>query len=326
MTTTTTSTNALEYSGAYIEREFLERAQLQLRYDVGAQRRPIPANSGKVIRFVRYTPLTNTPSDVVVTDEVTSNEMAMTDAAVSATVALYSGWVPYSEFYDLTTEMGVNGVMEHVAVLAQQAGETIDNLIRDELDGGGTTAYANQKSAATDVAATDTLDGADVRKAFSDLEIAKAPKFNMGRFMGYQAIIPTAVAHDLRGNSEWLDANTYVDTSLYKGGDLGSLHGVMFTSTNNQVIGADAGSGNVDLYTTFFFGREAYGTTDLLNQPVSLYPGTSQVIVNSPNDINVSNPAGLKGTIAWKAYFVAKVLNSAWLYEVKSASSIGANS
>lgn len=325
MATTTTTTNALEFAGAYIEKSFLERAQLMLRYDVGAQRKQIPANSGKVVRFVRYAPLTSAPSDIVVTDEVTSNEFAITDQAVSATVSLYSGHVPFSEFYDLTTETGVNGLMEHVAVLAQQAGEGLDTVIRDELAGGGTVDYVNNVAAASDIATSDTIDGADVRKAFSDLELAKAPKFVIDRFMGYQAIIPTAVAHDLRGSSEWLDANTYVDNSLFKGGDLGVLHGVRFTTTNNQVIEADAGAGNVDVYTTFIFGRDAYGTVDLLNQPASLYPTGSQVMVSQPSDISVSNPAGLKGTAAWKAYFTAKVLNSAWLLELKSASSIGAN-
>lgn len=322
----TTATLANEYSSAYIEKSFLERAKTDIKYAAGATVKQMPGNSGKTVQFVRYTPLGATPSDVIVTDEITSNEVNMTDTAITATVSLYSSFVKLSEFYDLTTETGANGLLEHIDVLAQNMGETIDNIIRDELAGGGTTSFANGVAAATDVAASDTLDGADVRKAFSDLAIAKAPRFALGSgFTGYRAIAPVAVIHDLRGSSEWLDANTYVDTTLYKNGTLGMLHGVEFVETNNQVIEADAGASAVDLYTTFFVGKESYGTIDLANQPVGMFADGGQVSVHRPDNSSTDNPAGLFMTASWKAYFVAKVLNSSWVLEVKSASSIGAN-
>ena len=41
----------------YYDKVFLERAELALTYDVGAQSKNLPLNSGKVVYFNRFSPL-----------------------------------------------------------------------------------------------------------------------------------------------------------------------------------------------------------------------------------------------------------------------------
>lgn len=295
----------------YYDKVFLERAKLTLVYDVGAQVKKIKRNMGTTVKWNRMTPLAVATTPL--TEGTTPSAVAMTTTVVSATAVQYGNWTQTSDIYELTSIDA--GLKEEVEIMGQNAGETIDTLIRDEMDGGGTVQIVNSVDL-TAVAATDTVDGVEIRKARRQLMVNKAPRFADGHYMG---IIPTSVVADLRGDSEWLDAHRYVTPENIKNGEIGRLHGVRFVETNNEMIAADAGAGNVDVYSTFIFGANAYGTVDLAGQ------GGPRVIVKNPGSQDTSNPLDLYSTVGWKAYFVTKVLNSAWLIELKSASTFGAN-
>lgn len=296
----------------YYDKVFLERAKLTLVYDVGAQVKRLARNMGKTVKWNRMTPLA--VATTALTEGTTPSAVAMSTTAVTAVAAQYGNWTQTSDFYELTSIDA--GLKEEVDVMGQNAGETIDTLIRDELDGGGTSQIVNSLAASA-VTATDIIDGVEVRKAVRTLKVNKARTFGDGHYYG---IIPVSVAADLRGDSEWLDAYRYVTPENIKNGEIGRLHGVRFFETNNEMVSADGGSGNVDLYTTFIFGANAYGTVDLAGQT------GPRVIVKNPSASDTSNPLDLYSTVGWKANFVCKVLNSAWLIELKTASTFGSNS
>lgn len=306
-----TTTGLSEHMSIYYDKRFLERAKLMLRYDVGAVVKPLPQNSGKTVYWNRMTPLA--VATTALTEATNPSDVDMSSTIVSATIAEYGKWTKVGSLYE-TTSIDV-GLREHVDVHAQNGGETLDTLIRNELDGGGTSQIVNSL-ALTAVTATDTIDGFEVRKAVVTLKKNKAMPFENGYF---RSIVPVSVAQDLRGDSEWLDAYRYTNTENIQNGLLGRLHGVEFFETNNEVVDADAGSGNVDIYTTFIFGANAYGTVDIGT-------GTEPMIIyKRPDSSDTSNPLNMFSTVGWKANFVAKVLNSAWLIELKTASSFGAN-
>jgi N4-gp56 family major capsid protein len=295
----------------YYDKVFLERAKLNLVHDVGAQVKRIARNMGTTVKWNRMTPLAVATTPL--TEGTTPSAVAMSTTAVSATAVQYGNWTQTSDLYELTSIDA--GLKEEVEVMGQNAGETIDTLIRNELDGGGTSQVVNSKAVSA-VTATDILDGVEIRKAVRALRVAKAPMFGDGMYMG---IIPVSVSADLRGDSEWLDAHRYVTPENIKNGEIGRLHRVRFVETNNEMIGSNAGSGNVDVYTTFIFGANAYGTVDLAGQT------GPRIIVKNPSASDTSNPLDLYSTVGWKANFVSKVLNSAWLIELKTASTFGAN-
>lgn len=305
------TTGLTDHMSVFYDKVFLERAKLALVHDVGAQVKKISRNMGATVKWNRMTPLAVATTPL--TEGTTPTAVAMSTTAVSATAVQYGNWTQTSDFYELTSIDA--GLKEEVQVMGQNAGETIDTLIRDELDGGGTVQIVNSLDL-TAVTATDIIDGVEVRKARRALFLAKAPRFPDG---SYRAIIPTSVAADLRGDSEWLDARRYTDASQILSDEVGRLHGVRFIETNNEMVAADAGSGNVDTYTTFIFGQNAYGTVDLAGQT------GPRVIVKNPSSSDTSNPLDLYSTVGWKANFVSKVLNSAWLIELKTASTFGTN-
>lgn len=314
----TTTTGLTPEMGKYYDKVFLERAQCVRVYDVGATKKPVPMNMGKTVSFTRRTPLVSTVASAQVTDEITSNAVDMTSTSVTAAVQTLAKHTAVSELFELTS-IDVR-LQEHIEVHAQNAGETLDTFIKDELDGGGTSQLVNSAAAVSAIAASDTLDGVEIRKARATLFNNKAPFFMTGPFQTYRAIVPGDVAHDIRGDSEWLDATRYTDAQNLRSGQLGILHGVEFYETNNAEVTADAGAGNVDVYTTFIFGKDAYAEIDINGASAPI------VSVKRPGASSTDNPNNLFSTVGWSSHYAAKVLNSSWLLEVKGASSIGANS
>ncbi len=305
------TTGLTDHMSTFYDKVFLERAKCVLVYDVGAQVKKIKRNMGTTVKWNRMTPLAVATTPL--TEGTTPSAVALATTAVSATALQYGNWTQTSDLYELTSIDA--GLKEEVEIMGQNAGETIDTLIRDELDGGGTVQLVND-TAIGSIVATEILDGVEIRKARRALFLAKAPKFADNY---YRSVIPTSVAADLRGDSEWLDARRYVDTSDILSDEIGRLHGVRFIETNNEMVAADAGAASVDIYTTFIFGQHAYGTVDLAGQ------NGPRVIVKNPSSSDTSNPLDLYSTVGWKANFVSKVLNSAWLIELKTASSFGTN-
>ena len=180
----------------FYDKVFLERALLSLRYDFGATTKTMPLNSGKTIYFNRMTPLA--VQTTALTEGTTPAAISMSSTIVSATIAQYGTYTAVSDAFAL--ESIDVGLKEHVSVMAQNAGETIDTLIATELSANATVQYANAKSALSSVAATDTLSGAEVRKAVRTLKKNKARMFPEGMF---RSIVPASAAYDLRGSTEW---------------------------------------------------------------------------------------------------------------------------
>lgn len=302
MSAQSTTTTLSQEMSIFYDKVFLERAMLALRYDYGATKKTMPLNSGKTIYFNRMTPLAvqTTP----LTEGSTPAAISMSSTIVSATVAQYGTYTAVSDMFAMTS-IDV-GLKEHVSVMAQNAGETIDTLIAAELSANATAQYGLSVASLSAIAASDTLTGAMVRKAVKTLKVNKARMFPEGMF---RAIVPAAAAYDLRGNTEWQNSLIYTDASDYKKGVLGSIHGVRFVETNNQV----SESSTVTVYSTFVFGDGAYAMLNLEGQPAQ------HIFYKIPGANDTSNPLNLYSTVGWMAYFVAKMLNANWCIAIKTA-------
>ena len=85
--------------------------------------------------------------------------------------------------------------------------------------------------------------------------------------------------------------------------DAGDTKGTMYSTT-----GTDA-----DVYPLIVIAKEAYGLVPLKGKeaikPMVLNPGTP----------SKSDPLGQRGYVSWKAYFVAVILNDAWMTRIECA-------
>ena len=284
---------------------FLERAKFMLRYDVGADTKVMPRNSGKTVYFNRFSPLAvqTTP----LSECTTPTALDMTTTIVSATIAEYGGYVKACSLFELTSID--ENLLEHIDVIGQNAGETIDTLIRDTLAACGTVQLANGKSSITAVATSDVVTGQEIRKAVKTLSVNKGYRFSDGF---WKSIIPSQSVYDLRGNSEWLDAYRYTDATAIRNGECGTLHGVRFYETNNPYVQSGSGASSADVYSTFVFGAHAYATIKLDGQP------GNRVIVKQSGAQDTSNPLDMYGTVGWKAFFASVCLNSNWIVQIEA--------
>ena len=100
----------------------------------------------------------------------------------------------------------------------------------------------------------------------------------------------------------------YTDPTQLKAGIVGKLHGVEFVETNNGMTVAST----VTVYETFVFGKNAYGTVSLDNQP------GNRIYVKTPGPQDTSNPLDIYSTVGWKAFFGVKTLNASWIISIQT--------
>lgn len=298
----------------YYDRVFLTRAMIELRHDFGAQVRPVPMNAGKSIVWNRFTPLAVVTAALSEGANPTATDMTGTN--VSATLAEYGAYTLVSSLYSMTSIE--TGLKEHIEVHGQNAGESIDQLIRTELASNATAALAQFPSGAaaasnfSTIHTTDTLTGLEIRRAVRTLKAAKGQKFDNGLYRG---IISSQVAMDLMGNSEWLDAHRYTTSDAIERGVVGKLHGVEFVETNNGYFltsgGFSTSATNVsNVYFSFILAKNAYGVVNLASI------SAPKVYVKNPGGNSTDNPLDLFSTVGWKMPFACKTLNATWVVSI----------
>lgn len=293
-----TTTGLTQVMQTYYDKRFLDRARAELRYDFGAQVKDHKMNMGKVVRFTRFTPLAL--ATTALTEGTDPSAVDMTATNVDATLAEYGNYTIVSSLFSATSID--DNLAEHVDIHGQNAGETVDAIIRNVLSAGATAQIVGGK-ALTAVAATDTLTGLEIRKAVRTLKTNKAQRFENGYFRG---IIQPYSSMDLMGNSEWLSAYQYTTPENIQRGVVGRLHGVEFVESNQGSTEAST----VTIYHNFVFGKNAYGIVRLesMKDPkVYVAQGVTQ-----------NNPLNLRSTVGWRMPFAAVVLNANWVICVKT--------
>ena len=221
----------------YYDRRLIARALPTLLFSKFAQRRSIPKHGGKTIEFRKFASLG--VSKTALTEGTPPAGQSLTVSAITATIDQYGDGIKFSDIVRTTT---IDPILEETTdLLAEQAAESIDELVRDVLVAGTSVQYWDgsraNRLAITD---TDTLNVDAIRRAVLTLQLNRARKIN-GM---YHAIIHPRQAHDLQGEAEWIDAQLGGErTGRVQDGSLGSLYGVKFWVTDKvSVVGPGTGS------------------------------------------------------------------------------------
>lgn len=299
MAVQTTALLSAEVS-TYYERVFLARSEAARIYEQGAQMKSQPVGEGKVVNFTRYTPLA--VATAALSEGANPSETDLTASTVSATLAERGSSAKIARFLSTT---GIDrGNKEKIEVFGYNMGLSLDTLTRDELVTGGTTQLAGAKSNITAVAASDVLSASEIKKSVRTLLSNNAMTYDDGFFVGK---IQPYTWYDLMGDSTWVNAKTYSDVrDLYRG-EAGELFGVRFIKSNN----GHTTSSTVTVYSNIIHGKESFGCLDLATDSPKLY-------IKTPGPSDTSNTADRYSTIAWAGSYVAKVLNSTWVINVKT--------
>lgn len=294
----TTGTLSPEVS-TYYEKVFLDRAEYELVLKEGAQMRTHPANEGRTVNFTRYSPLT------IITDPLGELSNPVTCAITACTVAMTLSEYGLTTIHSkLLTLVSIDsGMKEKVELVGQNMGESLNRLVRNELQNG--TAYYGNGHHVASFTAGDTLDACDIRQMTKALELAKAKPYKDGMYMGKTDPISK---YNLIGDATWVNAKTYSAVKdLYKG-EMGELYQVRWLLNKDVSSGTEAAStasSTTVRYYTYVHGDNAFGCYDLAQDKPRLYI--------LPNQVDSNSPAGRVSYISWAGSYATKLLNSDWV-------------
>lgn len=296
-----TTTSLSQEIKTYFERRFLKRAQNYLVHEEGGQKRTHEGNEGKTVRFTRYTPLA--VSTTPLSEGVNPSEVDLTASNVDVTLASYGTTVKVSRFLSITSIDERDN--EKIDVVSENMGRLLDTLVRNEMVSGATVQFANNKAALSDIAASDVLSAAELRKAVRSLEQNGAWQYE-GRASWIGKVQPYT-KFDFTGDTTWENAATYSNVEALYRNELGIMHGIRLLLTNNGYTE----SSTTTVYSNLVHGKDAFGTVNLAGDPPQLHivPHTS---------IDSGNPAGRFGLISWAGSYACKTLNGNWLINIKT--------
>lgn len=307
LTTTATLSPTMQ---TFYDKNMLQYAKDTLAYDQAATKKSLPANSGKTIQFRRWVPFNALTAPL--TEGTPPDGQTLSQNELFATIAQYGGYVTVSDLLDMTALDPV--IAGATRLLGEQAGLSLDTLIRDQLATGTNVIYANGKTSRSQLAAnTDRISTEDFARARRFLKKQKAPEIRRGNRGHYMAFLSPDTEYDIFKDEMWRDVSKYQDSSKLYNGEIGTWYNIICVMTTNPTVFTGAGASGADVTATYICGSDAYATIDLSG-------GNLRTIVKPKGSAGTSDPLDQISTVGWKVGgFVAKILNQSWLVRVESA-------
>ena len=235
-TTNKAGNNLTPEMKSYYDRALIRFASPKLVHAQFGQQKPIPAGNGKTIEFRRFSPLPKALTPL--TEGVTPKGNTLNVTTVESTVEQYGDYVTMSDMLTLASVDSV--ISETQNVLGDQAGRTLDTVIREKINAGTNVQYGNGKAdrnllvgGDADAEKNDYLSVAAVKRAVATLKRNNAAPFKDGC---YVAIIHPDVANDLTNDPEWKAIKQNVDPEDWYKGAIGKIHGVVFVESTEAKI------------------------------------------------------------------------------------------
>ena len=297
----------------FYDKVLIREAQAQLVHAQFAQKRPIPKNGGKTIEFRKFSSLPKALTPL--TEGVTPNGKKLEVTDLTATVEQYGDYVVISDMLDLTAIDNV--IVEATQLIGQQAGLTLDTVVRNVLAAGTNVNYCPKigsggaETAVTsrsDLDATCKLTVKQVQKVVAKLRANNIPTID-GSYVG---IIHPYVAYDLMRDPEWMDVHKYSDPENIYVGELGKVGGVRFVESSEATIffgsGCPTGLG---VFATIFLGANAYGDTEIEG-------GGLETIIKQKGSAGTADALNQRASVGWKATKTAERLLENAIVRVES--------
>ena len=310
-----TNTDLTPEMRIFYNKALIELATPKLVHGQLAQKKPIPANGGKTIQFRKFEPLA--PALTPITEGVTpaGNKLAVT--AFDATVDQYGDFVEFTDMIDLTAVDPI--VTQALKLLSDQAAKTLDTLTREEIASNDRAIFSSKVSASgeeTAVQGRSALDATaklkvkDILKAVAMLEGHDVPKYDGEN---YVAIIHPYAVFDIMNDTSWEDIQNYATPENRLKGEIGRIGGCRFVKSSLAKIWKDDTTPEgVAVLGTTILGADAFGETEITG-------GGLETIVNQVGSSGSADPLKQRGTVAWKATHVAKILVDTYMIRIESA-------
>jgi len=298
----------------YYDRLLLMTAYPQLIHTKFAQKRILPEKEGDTIVFRRYARMSTVPVPLV--DGVSPPGAALSATNISARVDFYGNFVTITNQVELTVEDRV--LNEAARLLAQNLGQTIDEVTRDVLASTASTlACSNGVNGNTPTELTKAdIDAAVFQLLGNDAEMIS--EVVVGRdafgtapvrpaFWGY---IDTALLDDLEAVSNFVHSAQYPNQQSVLDAEWGTTGNVRWLYTSVGSVSAASPA----VYDNFIVGKEAYAVVHLGSE-------SGQFYVEPLGSAGSADPLHQRGTVGWQHPFVSRILNDAFMLNLQATHS-----
>ncbi len=288
----------------FYDKTLLKNVKANLVHNQFGQVRNIPKNGGKTIQFRKYVPFAKATTPL--TEGVTPEGSKLVMEEKFASVKQYGDFVALSDVLTMTAID--RHIVEAQKAQSVQSAETLDTITANYLNSGTNVYYCGEKLSRSELTPTCVLTVKDVRKIVRCLKQNKARKINGT----YIAIAHPYVLYDLKNDTEWQNVKTYADPKDWYNGEVGKIEGVRFLETTEAVMFVGEGKDKCNVFSTLFFGEDAYGRT-------SVEGGGLKTIVHPAGSGGTADPLDQRSTVGWKAIHTACILQDAFLVRCESS-------
>lgn len=239
-------------------REILYEAQPKMRFaQFAKERRDLTAQPGETVRFTKFNSIDRGGK---LDEGKPLDEKKMSDTEVSLTVTEYGNAISVSEKAIQTSLHDV--LTEGAKLLGNDMATVLDSELRDTALSTTNIVFPNDHDATT-YNTGDTFDPETIRAAVETLSTNNTPRFDGEYFI---CIAHPHQLRQLRGETDWIQAHQYNNTTEIYRGEVGMYEGVRFIETTQMpyYTGGDAqtkfGLTNaVETWQAVMFGENAYG-------------------------------------------------------------------
>lgn len=311
-----TTTTVPQAVNTYYDRKMLKKARPLLVHAKWAQIRDIPRNSGDSIRFRRYALLSVSTDPIVEGVTPTLDTLSITN--VDATVQQYGRGFMLTDKLLFTTLDPV--LLEVADILGQNAAETLDAIVAAEMSTTTTIQYASTASSNVTVTSAMKITKTEIQEAVRTLKNNKVAKltsmvspssgFNTSPIDAtYIGLVHPNTTFDLKNITGFIRVEEYGQRVAMEG-EVGALDEVRFIETTLAKVYTAAGASSIDVYGTLIFGADFYAVSRISGESM-------KNIVEGPG--GNADPFRQRQTSAWKATFVATILNDAFGLSLRHA-------
>jgi N4-gp56 family major capsid protein len=227
--------------------EFALRAEPLIRSvaDKRPARQAMPGQTVVLQKYVDLDAVTSTLTETTDPDAVALT----TPTSVTVTLNEYGNAVLVTRALELFSLADVDPAIANI--IAFNLADSIDQVAMTTLRSGSNNLYSGSATTVATVAASDTIDSADIRKVVAKLRSNKA---TYRRGSEYWAGIHPEVSHDLRaetGNMGWNFVHAQTSPSVDKiwAGEIGTYEGAFFVESP-RLYNAKSGADQTALATT----------------------------------------------------------------------------
>ena len=290
----------------YFDRMLLTLARPYYIYDLFAQQRQIPLNSGDQMAFARYGTLA--AATIPLSDGQTPAGSQLSRTDFKAAISWYGDYVTITDQVMFSIQDRV--LNEATKVLSLQLGLTIDTLIRDMMvSTASTIACTAGANGNTPTEITDS----DIQTAIIALRQGNArlmtnPLPGENKFgtapvrASYWGFMSVDNQRRLEAVSSFISVANYPNPQNALEAEWGSTKNVRWLLNTN---GFNTG-GATPIYSNFILGQEAYGV-------VRLGAKEAEFIVKPLGASGTADPLNQRGTVGYKYPFATRILNDNWI-------------